>query len=278
MTTAIPLSRTGLQAGTAEINITPAPGCDMIHRRADGIHDGLWARTLAFACAGQRVAIVGLDLIALSREQIAQVRERVHELCGLAPAELLLCCSHTHSGPTTNHFRGWGHGDPAYLAGLVEQVAQGVSAAFAKLTPCRLRYGTAPLQVGHNRRVDFPDGTAHMLPNPSAPVDKEVRVPGVEDAATGELKGLLFSHACHPVVLHLSTTQVTSDYPGRAAEFARKGYETAGDSYADPSYYAYKRYGTLALTPDCEAAVRQGVAETLARLGQGAKPPRDSAP
>jgi hypothetical protein len=444
-----------VNAGTAEVDITPAPGCAMIHRHADdGIHDPLWVRTLAFSCGDRRVAVAGLDLISLSSEQVARVRERLWRRLGLGPANVWLCCSHTHSGPVTNTYRGWGRPDPAYIDALIGRVAGCVEAAFQRQVPCRLGYGEASLQVGYNRRLDQADGSAQMQPNPAGLVDTAVRALRVTDARTGKVMGVLFSHGCHPVVLHLASRMVSSDWPGRAAEylkaelgadvctvfaqgcggdansvvlngtfadrdrlgvlagqaalaavrqagevmatglatalkvvplpvrlptrdeaaaalaweqqrvermlrehaspesvteaqeagiawaqdlcriaagqrtegialdiaavalgealcivglgaeafhayqgicqelspwprtlvlgcvngascylptaaeFARKGYETAADSYAAGGSYAYKRYGTLALTPDCEAAVRRGVAETLAGLRQ----------
>jgi len=209
-----------MTAGTAAVDITPAPGCEMIHRRAeDGIHDRLRARALAFSQGDQRAAIVGLDLISLSREQVMRIRERVWCGLGLAPASLWLCCSHTHSGPVTNHYRGWGQPDPAYSASLIETVAGCVESAFGHQVPCRLAYGEAPLQVGYNRRLDHPDGTAHMQPNPEGPVDTAVRVLRLTAARTGQVMGVLFSHGCHPVVLHRASRMVSSDWPGRAAEY-----------------------------------------------------------
>lgn len=222
-------SALGLRAGTAEVAITPPAGCEMIHRRADqGIHDHLWARTLAFSDGRVAAAVVGLDLISLSRVQVerirARVRERLAAVAGLppvVPAGLLLCCSHTHSGPVTNHFRGWGHADQAYVDALVEKVAAGVQTAFERLTPCRLSYGEASLQVGCNRRLDHADGTAHMAPHPDGPVDTVVRVLCVTAAETGARLGVLFVHGCHAVVLHRSTRMVSSDWPGRAAEYLK---------------------------------------------------------
>jgi len=60
-----------------------------------------------------------------------------------------------------------------------------------------------------------------MAPNPAGPVDTQVRVLNVIDAQTGAIVGLLFSHGCHAVVLHRGTRTVSSDWPGRAAEYLK---------------------------------------------------------
>lgn len=63
-------------------------------------------------------------------------------------------------------------------------------------------------------------------------------------------------------------------YLPTGGEFARRGYETAGADYADPGGCAFKRHGTLALTPECESAVRNGVATMLAGLWGQVSAPR----
>jgi hypothetical protein len=69
-----------------------------------------------------------------------------------------------------------------------------------------------------------------------------------------------------PRTLVLGYVNGATCYLPTAAEFARQGYETAGENYATGGGFAYKRYGTLALAPECEMAVRRGVMETLAGL------------
>jgi len=213
-----------LLVGTSEVSITPPPDCQMIHRRATGILDLLYARTLAFELDGQRAAVVGLDLISLAREQAEGIKARANELCGVDGNAVMLCCSHTHSGPATNPFRGWGAGDPEYVGRMIELVAQGIAEAFGKLAPGRLAYGEWPLQIGHNRRLDDGSGWASMVRNPDGPVDKRVRGLRITDPETDTVRALLYSHGCHPVVLHVSNLHVSADYPGRAARLLKEQF------------------------------------------------------
>lgn len=211
-----------LMAGTSEVRITPPPGCQMIHRRAEGIHDDLFARTVAFELGGERAAIVGLDLIGLAREQVEAIRRQTQALCGLEASGLMLCCSHTHSGPVTNCFRGWGRPDPRYVDGMVEKVARCVSGAFGRLAPAALAWGEWPVQIGFNRRLDGDGAAAVMAPDSRGPVDQAVRAVRVSDPRTNTVRAVLFSHGCHAVVIHRSTHLVSSDYPGQAAEVLKE--------------------------------------------------------
>ena len=210
-----------LLAGTAEVDITPPPGCAMIHRRATAVHDPLYARALVLELDGRRAAIVGLDLIGLGPQQVARVRRQVRSLCGIEPSGLLLCCSHTHSGPVTRRLRGWGEPSPGYIAEMIERTGACVASAARRAAPAELGYGEAPLQVGCNRRLDDAAGTAQMAPNAAGPVDRRVKVLRVAEPGSGAVRAVLFSHGCHAVVLHRSSSLLSADYPGRAAAFLK---------------------------------------------------------
>ena len=208
--------------GASEVSITPQVGCQMVHRKADSIHDDLYARALAFDYDGGRAALVGLDLISLTREHVARIKTRAKELCGIEAPAVLLCCSHTHAGPATNDFRGWGHGDPKYADEMIEKVAGCIADAFAKLAPAELSYGEWPMQIGFNRRLEYRGARMTMARNPDGPVDKRVRVLKVSDPATDKIRALLYSHGCHPVIIHMSTRSVSADYPGSAAKHLKE--------------------------------------------------------
>jgi hypothetical protein len=63
------------------------------------VHDDLTATTLALDDGNSKVIIVALDLLFLHRETVNRVREGIREKLGIPGRNILLCCSHTHSGP-----------------------------------------------------------------------------------------------------------------------------------------------------------------------------------
>ena len=85
-------------AGAARSIISPPRGIYLIGYgdRAKGnigIHDDLSATTLVLDDGSTRVAIVALDILTINEFIVDRVRAK------LTPIEVVLCCSHTHSGP-----------------------------------------------------------------------------------------------------------------------------------------------------------------------------------
>ena len=200
-----------LQAGCATADITPPVGVDMggYWERASGaqqIRDPLAAKAVAFAAGSRRIGLIALDLVGLDRGTVLEIRRRVEDETGLSPGALMVCCSHTHSGPLTLSFQGMGTVDSQYLRTLTETAVRMVAAAADRLSPATLRHATAAVDIGRNRRLestDAPAGYAHV-----------VQI----DGAAGPL-ATIFSYGCHPVALGQDNNAVSADFIGVAARF-----------------------------------------------------------
>ncbi|MBI3947227.1 MAG: neutral/alkaline non-lysosomal ceramidase N-terminal domain-containing protein [Armatimonadetes bacterium] len=213
-------------AGVSEVVITPPVGMELTgfgdrSSGATGIHDDLYARALVLEAGGRRAAVVTTDLLGLDAPLVQQIRALVAEQCGIPPERLLLNASHTHSGPGTIPLRGLGMADPAYLDVLVRHIAGAARIATDRLAPATLRFGTAPVQVGMNRRQKRPDGRMVIGANPDGPTDPTVYVLRVESDAC-EPVALLFSYAAHPLALGGDNLLLTADYPGEAVSVLRE--------------------------------------------------------
>ena len=122
-----------LLAGAARVDITPPPGqpmagfpmiqtktpgapadmSDYFGRQgvAAGVHDPLYARALVLDDGQRAIAIVAVDLVVVTADFTAAIRNAVHEAIGIQPDHLMIAASHTHAGPDL--FR-WTEGlDPA---------------------------------------------------------------------------------------------------------------------------------------------------------------------
>jgi hypothetical protein len=217
-----------LRAGVARVTITPPVGIAMIgfagRGPSDGLHDDLTATALVLEgeAAGRsgevrRVAIVACDLLFLRSEEVRAVRAAVARLTDVPPEGVVLACSHTHYGPTTEPGR-WGGDEPQvapYLATLVHLLAGAVAMARDSVVPCRLAYGQGEARVGINRRERTADGQIILGQNPAGPVDPRVAVLRVDSAAGRPLAAVL-NYACHPVSLSWRCTHFTADFPGKA--------------------------------------------------------------
>ena len=93
-----------ITAGFAHVDITPAIGCAMQGYAARtqpalGLRDPLFARAMALESNGDRIAVVGLDLISVDAELVAAARKIAEAECGVPAGSILIGASHTHWGP-----------------------------------------------------------------------------------------------------------------------------------------------------------------------------------
>jgi neutral ceramidase len=196
-----------LYAGAAQVEITPEPGLDLtgfITRLgpSTGIHDPLYATTLALSDGQTRAALINCDLLGLDADFVSAVRQKIQTATGIPAANIMIACTHTHSGPATFFLQGCGEVDPAYMAGLPGKLVESVQNALAALQA---------VQVGA-ARGSFSQGVADRR-DAHAPIDPDVGViylRNVQDRPAA----VLVNYACHPTVMKGDNRLVSADYPG----------------------------------------------------------------
>ncbi|TLN14925.1 hypothetical protein FDZ71_07590, partial [bacterium] len=100
-----------IKAGVASVNITPPWGLELSgygFGKIRGVLDELYAQSLFLDNGEEEVIIITTDLIGLNRECVNNVREAIKSETGVQRDHVLLCSSHTHSGPATMFLRQWG--------------------------------------------------------------------------------------------------------------------------------------------------------------------------
>lgn len=205
-------------AGWSSAQITPEPGIHMggYWSRTSGaldIHDALMARALVFSDGRDRVGLLALDLVGLASSSVADIRAGVADRVGIAPHALSVCCTHTHAGPLTVPFRGMGEIDEDYLRTLKSTAIDAVAVAAESMLPAELAYARPTVQVGINRRQGL-GGETVIGSNPEGPVAPYAHVLQVRQPGGGRC--VLFSHACHAVVLGNTNHSLSADLPGAA--------------------------------------------------------------
>ena len=199
-----------LSAGCAVADITPPTGIDLggYWERVSGVrsvHDALAVKALVFADGYHRIGLIALDLVGLDRCMVEEIRDRAEDALGLRSTALMICCSHTHSGPLTLSFRGMGCVDHRYLASLKATVVETLAAAAERLAPATVSHAEARVDIGRNRR----------RPNAARPGKAHVvRVEG-----GGGPIATVFTYGCHPVVLGQDNYAISSDFTGVAARY-----------------------------------------------------------
>ena len=104
-------------------------------RRNRGVLDRLYCRCASFYDNNARVIIISNDLVTMDRECAWEVREKISRKTGTPPHNIMVCGSHTHSGPTISKGIGWGELDPAFVANWVKTAVRTAVAAVASRRP-----------------------------------------------------------------------------------------------------------------------------------------------
>lgn len=205
-----------LSAGVARRVITPPKGIYLIgygdrSKGNVGVHDDLTATALVLDDGQTRLAIVALDILTINEFIVDRVRAR------LAPTEVILCCSHTHSGPIAYADEKSPRRNFEYINLLVDRIVEAVQDAQSSLAPAQLEYSCGEGTVGINRREKMPDGRIEIGRNPQGPRDKSVQVVSVfTDQGSGDRGRLatVVNYACHGTVLGPDNLLVSADWIG----------------------------------------------------------------
>jgi hypothetical protein len=217
------------KAGVAAVVITPdrpmwMAGYAARTRPAEGKLTDLWAKALALEDpAGQRVVLVTLDLVGIDRDLSQAIVRQLQETYGLRREQVVLNCSHTHSGPVVARnlrpMHEYALERPQqelirrYADFLQDAVRKVVGQALENLQPAQIAWGTGRCFFAVNRRenreADVPARrAAGQLRGPS---DHAVPVLAVRDGQ-GRLRAVCAGYACHATVL--SGYEWCGDYPG----------------------------------------------------------------
>jgi hypothetical protein len=139
----------------------------------------------------------------------------------------LLNASHTHSGPymLRSLIAGLGPApdiEMAYFRMLEERLTATARAAARKMKPVEVRVFEGVSDVGINRRGGNGRAGSRMIPNPQGPYDSRVWVLKVSPA-DGTAPAVVFSYACHPVIVYGAAYSVISaDFPGEVRQELRR--------------------------------------------------------
>jgi hypothetical protein len=222
-----------VKIGFGKADITPRIGVELcgfgpyIQRRSVAVRDRLWARAMAVEQGGYRLALVSCDLVGVSADITRRVRELASEQIGLPPECLMVHGTHTHSGPNTGGYTGWGEADAPYLEILPQRIARACVEAVANLQEAQLRYAETPcVGIGLNREYDNDaPPLADVLREdwrPAKPDLTDTTCHVLKIEAAGSMIGFASSFGCHPVVCCSQTHSIHGDYCGVATNLLER--------------------------------------------------------
>lgn len=217
-----------LKAGAAQRDITPLLGISLVgyfhDRKAVDVRDPLYAKAIVLESDGEKIAIVVCDLIALERDAVEAARELIESRCGIPPQNVMIACTHTHTGPATVSALGVDK-DEGYIQFLIPRIADAVQMACQRLREAKLGWEVGREErISFNRRYWMKDGSVRTNPGynnpdivrPAGPIDPDVMAIRIADAQDNTI-AVLANFALHYVGGSPSNV-VSADYFGMFAE------------------------------------------------------------
>ncbi|NUQ64588.1 MAG: neutral/alkaline non-lysosomal ceramidase N-terminal domain-containing protein [Pirellulales bacterium] len=165
-----------LKAGAATANITPSLGNEIIGGfvpfPSQHIHDELQARCLVLDDGQTKIALVVCDLLGIHRIVSEEARKLIEAQSGIAPGNVMISATHTHSASSALGKRRWEYEQKAdeYQLFVARRIADGVACAINNSRPAEIAFGSVDVpEHVFNRRWHMRLGT--VPPNPFGETD-----------------------------------------------------------------------------------------------------------
>jgi len=234
----LPVRASSLKAGAAAVDITPTqfpmnmPG-GFSANMAEKAHDPFHSRALVLDDGKTTLAMVVVDNLGAGPDVLNEAKALAAAKTGMSTQNMLICSTHTHSGPSLNTRS---EAAAAYYKVFVEGVAASIIQAHAALKPAAfgaaahplpdevfnrrwyLKPGKMPLNpFGRLDKVKMNPGTnPEVIDRPAGPTDPDITVLSLQDQKRKPL-ALFACYALH-YVGGAPQGQMSADYFG---EFAR---------------------------------------------------------
>jgi neutral ceramidase len=174
-----------LQAGTGSVDITPPLGTlvngDFITHYATAIHQPLFAKALVLANAGKRIAICVVDICAMRRSLIDDIKLLVEKYTGIAKEQVLISSTHTHAAGSVESLL-LGAADLAYRLSIPEKIAAAIVQANRNLQPAKVGFNSIDIpEYVLCRRYQMKDGYQALNPLTGKPDQLKTNPFGAED-------------------------------------------------------------------------------------------------
>jgi hypothetical protein len=200
-----------LTIGVARKIISPQTGIYLIGygdrtKGNQGVHDDLTATALVMDDGLHRAVIVACDLLAINEHTVARIQAQTG-------SNVVVCCSHTHSGPITYAGQRSPRKNREYINYLVSQIVTAVKEAQINLQPAKLTWAPGEADIAINRRERKLDGYIEIGVNPMGPVDRSL---SLLQAQTLDGKPIVsvVNFQCHGTVLGPKNLLCSADWIG----------------------------------------------------------------
>ena len=221
-----------LQVGAATCIITPPIGSWQqgagVTRKGERIRDELEANVLYLTDGKTPLLLMSCDLVGLDLATVQPIRDSISAAAGIPPRQVIITCTHTHSGPALIRTNYYIPVDKAYLELLSQKLVDVARDAITASKPAQIGWGLGTAQIGFNRRVCWADGSHTMHGNTRRP--DFAGLEGPDDPAhlalfavdmAGKPIAVAYHNTSHPTNFY-GAGLFSADYPDAARKILRR--------------------------------------------------------
>ncbi len=207
-----------LRAGVARRSITPELGTPLFgygnQRLAETVDDGLAVTALYLESDNCNVCIISLDWCYIDEITVAELRNLISQAIKIAPENVTLHATHTHSGPITMDCWGLGWRDDKYMEFALPLIVEAVVEASSAPVSVRVGIGKIQTDIGINRCEVRVDGHIDLGFNEWGACDRDMTILRFEHggSAPGTLATVVHAGA-HPTARG-DDPAISRDWPG----------------------------------------------------------------
>lgn len=227
---------TQLTCGAAERVVTPRlgrhiPGIFKV-RVASGIKSELKTHAIYLDDGKTALVIIHIDILDFQASLAKKIRRRLQDLMGIAPQNVMIAATHTHTGMPSNYYcLCCKQLSPAELENLIAKTVEAVLEARSRRVAVTARHAFGEEHgIAFNRNYRMKDGSIKTNPgkrypfevdSPLSPIDHTVGVIRFDDEC-GKPVAQLVNFACHADTV--GGTEYCADYPGELCRLQQEKY------------------------------------------------------
>jgi hypothetical protein len=219
-----------MNIGFSKIDITPPLGTRMagqpMNYVAKGVESRLFATSMCLSHGSERIVLVSCDLVMLSNETISEITAKAEKQFSIPAESIILCVTHTHSGPITQAIFGM-DADDSYLKQLNSNILLSIELSLKNCVPAEFYFTKAQLDgFAFNRRFIMSDGNIETHPLKGDPHIVKSEGPDSNDLSVFYAcdindvpLGAIVVFGCHATVMERDNELISSDYAGKVARY-----------------------------------------------------------
>jgi len=195
-------------------------------RISDRVRDNLEANVFFIKGGTEQAVIINCDLLGLQRSFVEEVAKKIESATGVPRQNVLISCTHTHSGPYTKSSE-WGSAKDRYMRNLERWLVSAAQEAVKGAIPAKVGYALGKARIGYNRRVCWADATHSMYGDTTK--DSFAGMEGPDDPshavlfavdAEGRIICVIHNNTCHATT-GCAFNYISADFPGAARSVIR---------------------------------------------------------